>query len=537
MTTPHRPTSPNTWAPPQPIASTPTASAPTGPQVPIDGDLYARARALGVLLPPLPPPDPTALATTASAPSADAIAPSAALDRHDEVIESRTAEQAAPASGLGRDYVKVWIATAISRTGDGITQAALPLLALHLTGDVRHVAWVYATSRLSWLGVSLISGALADRVNRRTMLLVSDLSRIALLAVLGAFALGGSVPIGLLYFVALGIGIGETFYESANAAVIPAIVAQENYERASGRLSAAEVTAYDLVGPAIGAALFSVGVGLPFLLDAVTFVVGSMLIYSLRNTFRDETVIVRERTTLRSDIRFGMTWLWRQPTLRALALMTGGMNFAIQCTYAPLAVFSARVLGLDDWGFGLLLAGSSIGSIVGGIVAGGVADRLGPSRTLRTAIVAMSASMLLAGMMSHAVPVILVLSLDGAAVVLYQVISVSTRMAAVPDHLRGRVSGAYSLLSSFGGPIGAGFGGVVAHQFGLRAPFFFGSGLALVLLVAFAQPLSDARMRAARLRIDLTDAAMATSTDPVNNGPGSRNQTGATNGAASSVSM
>jgi MFS family permease len=407
---------------------------------------------------------------------------------------------------LGTAYTKVWWATAISRTGDGITQAALPLLAAHITGDVRHVAWVYGTVRLPWLGMSLIAGALADRWNRRLMLLYADLSRLALLALLGAVALGGSVHIWMLYVVGFGLGSGEMFYESANAGVVPSIVHPNQYERASGRLSAATVATYDLIGPATGALLFSVGVGLPFLVDAATFFVASQLLFSLRNNFGDERSGPTSSTSLVHDIRSGLSWLWGQPTLRALALMTGAMNMALQCSFAPLAVFSSDVLGLADWGFGVMLAGASVGAIAGGVFSARIAGRLGPALTLRTAIIATAISLTIAGSLSNPVLAISALSMEGAALVLYETISVSTRMAAVPDHLRGRVTGAYLLLASFGGPIGAGLGGLLAHEVGLRAPFFVGAGLTVVILIAFASSLSDAKLRAVRRRIDLTDA-------------------------------
>lgn len=534
MTTSDHPQPSPAWAPPMPTTIlTPTTTHTPAP-VRLDGDIYARARALGVLLPPLPPPDIAAIAATATPLQAAMSDTAASIDASRPEAENQVPDDPR-STKLGRDYTKVWLATAISRTGDGITQAALPLLTLRLTGDVRHVAWVYAMTRVPWLGVSLFAGALADRFNRRTMLLLSDLSRLVLLGALGAVALGGNVQVWMLYIVGLGIGIGETFYESANEAVIPSIVHEHQYERASGRLSAAEITAYDLVGPALGALLFSFGVGLPFLVDAATFCVGSYLLYSLHNNFRDESVAAPPSASIVGDIRSGLRWLWRQPTLRALALLTGGVNFALQCTFAPLAVFSAKVLGMEDWGFGIMLAGASVGSILGGLFAGRLSAQLGPARTVRIALLGIGISVIAAGSMSNAVAAVAILTLVGAAMVLYQVVSVSTRMAAVPDHLRGRVGGAYILLSSFGGPIGAGFGGLVASQFGLRAPFFFGGGIALVLLVAFARPLSDTRLRAARQRIDLTDSASTAPPASMDTGPGARHPAGATNSTGSSL--
>jgi MFS family permease len=136
---------------------------------------------------------------------------------------SRTSPKPA-AARLGPEYRKLWSATAISTLGDGMYLAALPLLAAQLTRDPLAVSAVTFASWLPWLLVALASGALVDRWDRRRVLWTVDLGRCVLVGALAVLVLVGWASIWLLATVGFLLGVGQTLFDSAVLAIIPALV-------------------------------------------------------------------------------------------------------------------------------------------------------------------------------------------------------------------------------------------------------------------------------------------------------------------------
>jgi MFS family permease len=413
------------------------------------------------------------------------------------------------ARGLGSGFWKLWTATAVSRTGDGMTQVALPLMAAHLSTDVRHVAGVYAASQLAWVGLPLLAGVVADRLDRRRIVVVANLGRTVLLTIAAVLAATGHLSIAALYALAVGLGVGEVFFATVEPALVPSVATEADYDTANGRLTAVDLAGYNLLGPAAGGLLFAVAVAAPFIADAASFVLGVALIASIRSNFR-AGANTTEPTRIRKDLGTGGRWLMARPALRTLTLLTAVINLGNQMALATLARFSQVELGLDDWGLGFLLTGMTVGSIVGGVFAGRLAKRLGPAWSIRGAVATVVATLVLAGSMSSPIAFTLSLSAVGVAQVLYQVVGASIRQAAVPDHLRGRVASVHLMIVFTGAPIGAILGGVLAHHFNLRTPYFVGAALVAGALL-WAQPrLTAGQLQAARTRIDLTEPRPAT---------------------------
>src|ERR687887_494674 len=166
---------------------------------------------------------------------------------------SRTSPKPAGAR-LGPEYRKLWTATALSPLGDGMYLVALPLLAAQLTRDPLAVSVVTFASWLPWLLVALLSGALVDRWDRRRVLWTVDLGRCVLVGALTLVVLSGRASIWLLATIGFLLGVGQTLFDSAVLAIIPALVSRDRgrLERANGRLGAVMTTGQQLVGPPAG---------------------------------------------------------------------------------------------------------------------------------------------------------------------------------------------------------------------------------------------------------------------------------------------
>lgn len=253
---------------------------------------------------------------------------------------------------LGPEYRKLWVASAVSNLGDGITLVAGPLLAATLTRDPVLIAGITFAQRLPWLLFSLLSGALVDRLDRRLTMGTVDLLRFVLLGVLGLAVLAGWATLPLLYAVFFLVGAAETFFANASLAIMPSIVPKEYLDRANGRLFAAELVTNQFAGGPIGGALFAVAAALPFLLDAGTFGVSAGLILALRGSFRVSEPGTPRKTGMLAEIGEGIGWLLRHRLLLALAIMLGAGNLVFSATFSVLVLFAQDILDLGSVGYG-----------------------------------------------------------------------------------------------------------------------------------------------------------------------------------------
>ena len=403
-----------------------------------------------------------------------------------------------PQERLGRAYWRLWTAGTISNLGDGIELAALPLLAASLTRDPVLVAGLMTAARLPWLVFALLAGAIVDRLDRRRLMIAVNVSRAGLVGVIALTAATGTSRIWILYVVAFLLGINETLFDNAAQSMLPSVVPAHLLERANGRQYAAEVVANSFAGPPIGGLLFSFVVAAPFWADSASFAISAAIIATIGGSFRPVRAdgVGRERRSIRADIAEGVRWLRRHRLLRTLALLLGVLNLCSMMGFATFVLFSEEILGLDDRGYGFLLAAMAVGGVTGGVFGGRIAARLGPARALLTCMAVNGVSYIAIGLVSSAWAVAALSLLEGLFSIVWNIITVSLRQRIIPDHLLGRVNSVYRFLGWGSMPIGAILGGLLADAFGLRAPFIVG-GVAILAAMIPALPRLTARAIAA----------------------------------------
>lgn len=411
--------------------------------------------------------------------------------------------------GLGHRYHRLFAAATISNLGDGVFVVALPLVAADLTRDPTAIAGVALATSLPWLLFALVAGALVDRWDRRLVMVGADTIRALLVALLAAAVVTDSHSLTLLYTIGFGLGTAETMFDNASQTILPSIIDDHrDLPRANGRLFASETITNQFVGPPLGGFLVAAAAAVPFWLDAASFLAAAALVASIPGRFRAPAAdtSVRGRTSLRSEIAEGVRWLWGHRLLRDLAILLSLMNLWASAGFAVMVLFAQEELGLGELGFGLLMTGPAIGSVVGGIAAGRVTERVGSGPVLIFGCFGVAGGLLLVGFVSNALLAASLLALFGMAGVGWNVVTVSLRQSIIPDELLGRVNSVYRFLGWGGMPIGAVVGGVLAQWLGLRAPFLVGGLVLIAASAVFAPGLTTARveaaLRAAKVRRD-----------------------------------
>lgn len=398
------------------------------------------------------------------------------------------------ATKLGARFDRLSIAAGISNVGDGVVGAAFPLLVASITRDPLLVAGATLVGRLPWFLFALISGALVDRMDRKRVMVVTDALRAAGVALLAFGVWTGDVGLVAIYVVAFGLGIAETFFDTSAEALTPQLVLDEQLPPANGRLQALEFVGGSLAGPPVGAFLFAVAASVPFFVDSVSFAVAALFVALIPGTYRSERV---GHATLREDIKEGLGWLWRQRVLRSIVLMAGVINLIAFGIFAIFVLYAQDILGVDDVGYGLLIAVVGVGGLVGAFVSPRVVKRVGPGNTLRLVIGLSGVLSIFFVFISSVWVAGALMALFGFVITGWNVVSVSLRQSMTPDELRARVAGSARLLAWGSQPLGALLGGLLGSV-SLRAPFFFGSVVWLAMLFVTWRITSNETIEGAR---------------------------------------
>jgi MFS family permease len=393
---------------------------------------------------------------------------------------------------MPRPFKRLLWAAWTSNTGDGVRNAALPLIAASLTMSASTVTAVAAAGTVPFVLLGVVAGTMADREARVPLIVRAHLFRAVVMAGLAALILIDEMTVAVLAGGAFLLGCGEALADSAAPALLPSLVEDERLEKANSELETAELVANDLVGPPVGGVLYAVGSSLPFAVDAASFIGAAALVRSIG----DEEDLDEDPEPRRwgEDMREGITTAWTNPVLR----VTGALIIVLQvgniAAVAPIVLYVTDRLGLDPAAYGLFLAAGSLGGIVGARLVSPLVERIGAFPTLVGAIAASIGSFLL-----MAVPTLVTVTLGFAtsfgAVVVGRVVVVTARQRSVPTRLLGRAQGAIRTFVWGAATIGALLGGVLYDSVNDRAPFFLAAVLyGLGLLVAW-RPLRRVLVR------------------------------------------
>jgi predicted MFS family arabinose efflux permease len=409
---------------------------------------------------------------------------------------------------IGREFAKLWIASAISGTGDGIALTAAPLLALSLTRDPRLIAGVITALTLPYLLFSLPAGVIIDRVDRRRAMARVDAFRAVLLGGFTVLTITHVVDLPALYACFFLTGTCEAFFRNSSQTLIPQVVEREALPAANGRMMGAEIVMNEFVGPMTGGLLFSLAAAVPFGIDAVSFGVSSTLLTRLRPPAElqpaksSKPPSAPSARALLRELREGLHALWRQHVLRSLALIAGLINLVTYGILAVLVVFAREDLHLSNTGYGLLLGASAVGGVLAARLGPAAVRTLGNESALMVAIAVQVASYLVLFFTSQPLLAAAMLALASYGLVQWNVIAVFLRQTLVPQELLGRVNGVYRFIAWGTLPLGAICGGFLAGAFGVRSVFSVSAmGLAVALIylvpVALRRGISTALSRRA----------------------------------------
>jgi MFS family permease len=378
-------------------------------------------------------------------------------------------------------FRRFWFAQTISLMGDQISLIAVPLTAvLVLDANASQMGFLVAAELSPNLLFALHAGAWIDRRGRRRQTMIfTDLARAGLIATVPLAYAFDALTMHQLYAVAFAAGTMTVLFSVSYASLFIAIVERDHYVTASSWLAGSRAFSF-IAGPSVGGLLVQ-ALKAPFALivDAVSFLFSALFL----GTISPEEPPTEEAE--RGHVRAGISYVLRNPTMRASLLATATINLFNFVFWALFILYAVRGLGVSAGTLGLVLGAGAVGGLIGSMVTTRLSRRIGIGPAFLLGCILFPVPLVLVPLADG--PMWLILAMlflaefgSGLGVMILDISAASIFAALVPPRLRSRVSGAYTLVNYGVRPIGSLIGGFLGTAIGLRPALWIASGGAIL---------------------------------------------------------
>jgi len=382
-----------------------------------------------------------------------------------------------------RDFRLLWLANSASTLGDDIVRVALALFVIDLTASATDLGLVLAAYSLPMVGFLLVGGVVADRLPRHLLVVVTDLARFALHALLALLIVTGEVRVWHLMAIGVLFGAAEAFYRPAASGLLPQTVPEAEIQEANAVTSMFANLA-QFAGPAIATGLvLGLGAAAAFAVDAATFLLSAALLVRVHPRERGGAARANagHRASLRAEMRAGFTevrsraWVWA--TLAAFCV-------ALFVALAPLLVVGP-IVAREQYGdlavFGYVFAAFGAGTIAGSLIA----LRWRPRHPLRRAMTLILLWPVGIALFAAGAPLVVALpamALAGGCVALFDVWWLTALAERIPPDKLSRVTSYDWMFSLALLPVGYVLAGPVAQALGATEVLLGGAMIAFAAL-------------------------------------------------------
>lgn len=369
--------------------------------------------------------------------------------------------------------------------GSRTSQIAYPLLALAITGSAAAAGIVGFLGTLPYILFQLPAGAIMDRARRRRVMIACDAVRLLALGSIPLAGWLGHLTIAQITIVAFTEGTMFVFFRLGEVSGIRIVVPSEQYPEALAQ-NEARLRAAVLLGNPIGGFLFDLGRTIPFLADAVSYVVSLATLLLIRTPF-EEPRTDQPRNVV-AEMLEGVRWLLGQRYILYVNLAASLSNAVFQIVVLVVIV-AQRDRGSSATVIGLVLAGWGAGGLIGSLAGGWISRRVKVNAVILTAVWLWVALTPLVGVVSNPVLLMAVLAVLAGSGAVWNVASSTVYYRLVPDRLIGRVSSAGSLTAFGALPLGALAAGLLVQAYGpTTAAYVAGAGMLLMAALTTAAP-------------------------------------------------
>jgi MFS family permease len=410
----------------------------------------------------------------------------------------------APPGTLLRDpsFALFWGAHAISEAGSRITYVVAPMLVYDLTGSAVGTGVLAALQAVPYLLFGLIAGAIADRADRRRLMVGCNLLQTVILASVPVAAAAGALGVAQVFVVAILSATLFVWFDAANFGALPLIAGRDRLVEANAAVSGAS-SLIAVAGPAVAGVLAAtIGPAYAIGFDAVSYGVSAIALLLVRAPFStrhlDAASVEPVVRRLVSDVREGLRFLWGHRLVRALTLLGFGISFTGGAVTGLTVVYGVRALGLPDTGagIGLLFSAAAAGSLVSSLMLPRLDRRFATGSITLTGLTAAVFAVAALAFATNFVAALVFFFAWGAAQTLVIINAISLRQRVAPDHLQSRVNVSARMIAWGGMPFGAAVGGALAEVTSIQTTYLvMAVGVAISAVMGWFSPLRSSRAR------------------------------------------
>ena len=393
-------------------------------------------------------------------------------------------------------------ARAVSSIGDWLYGVALIVYVQAATGSSAWVAATIFVRMLPYVLFSTFGGVLADRYDRKRLMIWADLARGFLMLGLTGLAIAHAAPVPMLVLAA-GSTMFSAVYMPCAFASVPSLTGEEDLAAANALLATVDSVAIAL-GPAVGGVLLLLGApSAAFAVNAVTFIVSAGLTLPIRvslSSSREGGEEVQPRSSAWERAGEGLRAIGSSVDVVVIVALSLASTFFYGQEVVVYARAATGFLGIGESGISFMFAAVGVGGVLAATVVGRLTRFSRQGRLLLAASLASALPMMAIALVRSSVWVYALIMFEGAAVLVADVVSITLLQRLLPRTVLGRVMGILNTLLVAGILAGSVFAAVVVSAVGVRAALVIG-GLSLVLpsLVAIPRAGSLDRRAAGRL--------------------------------------
>jgi MFS transporter, ENTS family, enterobactin (siderophore) exporter len=363
-----------------------------------------------------------------------------------------------------RDFKVLLAGQGVSALGDAVTFTALPLLVLFLTGSGVQMGIVGVLEFLPDLLIGLPAGALADRWDRRRMMLYADLGRGAMIALIPLSMLIGLPTMAVILAVVFPINALRVLFMAAYTGSIPNLVGRELIGPGNSYFEAMFSLGF-IVGPAIAGFLSAqIGPGPTLAVDAASFLVSAASLGLVRRPLQGSR---GESTShIVEEIREGISFLVHHATLRLAVVLLAAINLVTAPVVLVLTYYVTIDRHLGNEAVGLVISAFGVGSLVGALGASRLTKRVSVGRLMVLGSLVLGSMVAALSIFASVTPMMAAAFVAGVANTVFIVSYLTLRAALTPERLLGRVGSTARMITLGFNPIGMLAAGVLLDLLG-----------------------------------------------------------------------
>lgn len=363
-----------------------------------------------------------------------------------------------------KNFLLLWLGQLVSMIGNRMHSLAVMWYVLNVTGSATKAGITMVFTILPNVILSPITGPLADRLDRKKIIVITDLINGLLVGIIAILTFTNNLELWMLYSISALMSATTAFFSPAIQASIPAIVKKDNLVRANS-LTQMTRNATSIFGPALAGVLITI-IGIPglFLLNSVSYLLSgfSESFISIPKIKRDIT----KKTTILQDFKDGIKYTVKNTDLLHIIIVGGVIiNFLFAPFTIIIAVMSKDILGLDSSGYGLLLSALSVGALVMSFFIPKISEKVGNFKLMFLGLTLEGLLLIPFAFANNIYTAFISLVLLGASFGIVNVAIGSVIPVIVPNNIMGRVSSVLGILCSVSMPIGYYLGGVLLEKY------------------------------------------------------------------------